>query len=30
LVSVGQTAIAAETVLADLKSNEIARVGEIR
>jgi phosphatidylserine decarboxylase len=30
LVSVGQTAIAAETVLADLKSNEIARLGEIR
>jgi phosphatidylserine decarboxylase len=30
LVSVGQTTIAAETVLADFKSNEIARVGEIR
>ena len=30
LVSVGQTTLAAETVLADLKSNESARVGEIR
>jgi phosphatidylserine decarboxylase len=30
LVSVGQTTIAAETVLADCKSNEIARLGEIR
>jgi phosphatidylserine decarboxylase len=30
LVSVGQTTIAAETILADLKSNEIARVGETR
>ncbi len=30
LVSVGQTTIAAETVLADLKSKEIARLGEIR
>ena len=30
LVSVGQTTLAAETVLADLKSNERARVGEIR
>ena len=30
LVSVGQTTLAAETVLADLKSKEKARVGEIR
>jgi phosphatidylserine decarboxylase len=30
LVSVGQTTIAAETVIADFKSNEIARLGEIR
>ncbi len=30
LVTVGQTTLAAETVLADLKSNESARVGEIR
>lgn len=30
LVSVGQTTLAAETVLADLKSNESTRVGEIR
>jgi phosphatidylserine decarboxylase len=30
LVSVGQTTIAAETVLADLKSNEISRLGEVR
>jgi len=30
LVSVGQTTIAAETVLADIKSKEAARVGEIR
>lgn len=30
LVSVGQTAIAAETVLADLRAKEDARIGEIR
>jgi phosphatidylserine decarboxylase len=30
LVTVGQTAVAGETILADLRSEEAARLGEMR